>query len=89
MTGRTFAWLILVGNVLYGLYAGGLRGLVSFTPYFATLAIAWVGARGRFPTRRWRMQWNDFWSERSFRRRAKHLKVVRKDGQAGPKQWLN
>jgi membrane associated rhomboid family serine protease len=89
MTGRTLVLLLLAGNVLYGLYAGGLMGLFAFTPHFADLGLAWVAARRRFPTSRWKAQWDDFWAERSFRRRAKHLKVVGKNGQSGPKQWLN
>lgn len=87
MTGRTFAWLLLAMNVLFGLAAGGLKGLLLFTPHFTDLALAYLAVRGRFPTRRWRMQWSDFWAERAFRRRSKHLKVVRKNGAS--KEWLN
>jgi membrane associated rhomboid family serine protease len=89
LTGRTVVLLLVFGTVLYGLAAGGLAGLFAFTPHFAAMAIGYGLTRGRFPTRRWRMQWTDFWAERSFRRRAKHLKVVGKDGQSGPKQWMN
>jgi membrane associated rhomboid family serine protease len=89
LTGRTVILLLVFGTVLYGLAAGGVVGLLGFTPHFAALAIGFGLSRGRFPTRRWRMQWRDYWSERSFRRKAKHLKVVRKNGDSGPSQWLN
>jgi membrane associated rhomboid family serine protease len=89
MTGRTFAWLLVFMNVLFGLASGGLPGLLLFTPHFAAMAIAYVAVRGRFPTRRWRMQWADFWAERAFKRRSRHLKVVRKNGTSGSKEWLN
>jgi membrane associated rhomboid family serine protease len=89
LTGRTVVLLLVFGTVLYGLAQGGIAGLFAFTPHFAALAIGFGLSNGRLPTRRWRMQWSDFWSERSFRRKSKHLKVVRKNGQSGSKEWLN
>jgi membrane associated rhomboid family serine protease len=87
ITGRTGALLIVFGTVLYGLAGGGLPGLGAFTPHFAAIAIAYALSRG-LSTRRLRAGVKDWWSEREFQRRSKHLKVVKKDGR-GPSDWLN
>lgn len=92
MTGRTLALLLVFGTVLYGLAAGGIKGLLNFTPHFAALLIAWILAGGRLgiPIRRLRLQLRDWWLERQLRRRSRHLKVVRKNGHGGePPSWLN
>lgn len=89
LTGRTMALLVLFGTVLFGLYAGGIAGLFAFTPHFAALAIAWGLSRGRFPTRRWKLRARDWWSEQQFKRRASHLKVVKKNGSDDPPKWMN
>jgi len=89
VTGRTLGLLVVFGTVLWGLAAGGIAGLGAFALHLFALAVAWVLSRGRLPTRRWKMQLRDWWSEREFRRRAKHLKVIRKDGSDEPPRWLN
>ncbi len=91
MTGRTMAILVVAGTVLYGLAAGGIDGLFAFTPHFASLFLAWVLSRTQLglPIRRWKLAWRDFRLERQMRRRSKHLKVVRKNGQDEPPRWLN
>jgi membrane associated rhomboid family serine protease len=91
MTGRTMALLVVGGTVLYALAAGGFGGLVAFTPHFAALFLGWVLSRARFglPLRRWKLAWRDFRLERQMRRRSRHLKVVRKNGQDEPPRWLN
>jgi len=89
VTGRTLGLLVVFGTVLWGLAAGGIAGLGAFALHLFALAVAWVLSRGRLPTRRWKMPLRDWWSEREFRRRAKHLKVIRKDGSDEPPRWLN
>jgi membrane associated rhomboid family serine protease len=91
MTGRTMAILVVGGTVLYGLAAGGIAGLFAFTPHFAALFLGWVLSRARLglPLRRWKLAWRDFRREQQMRRRSKHLKVVRKNGQDEPPRWLN
>ncbi len=91
MTGRTMGLLVVGGTVLYALAAGGIDGLASFTPHFAALFLGWVLTRSRFglPLRRWKLAWRDFRLERQMRRRSRHLKVVRKNGQDDPPRWLN
>ncbi len=88
LTGRTVAWLVLGGTFLYGVAAGGLRGIGTFTPHLFALLAAWglsrsFGVRG---------PWRDaqaWWAERSARRRARHLKVVKKNGEEDRPRWLN
>jgi membrane associated rhomboid family serine protease len=95
LTGRTLA-LVTVGvtalYALWGVAGGGLPGLVRFAPAFAALLVAWLlsgGSVGR-PLRGLRLQLRDWWLEQKLRRRTRHLKVVRKNGQGGePPTWLN
>ncbi len=87
ITGKTAAWLVVGGTFLYGIAAGGLAGIGAFTPHLFALAIAWGLSRGRAGSP-WRdaKQW---WSERDAKRRARHLKVVKKDGEEDRPRWLN
>jgi membrane associated rhomboid family serine protease len=93
VTGRVMA-LITVGITaavtLYAFIKGGLGGLVEYAPLATAVALAWVlaGARIGLP-RRWKLRWREWWLERQLRRRSRHLQVVKKDGQGGPKQWMN
>ncbi|MGC3999684.1 MAG: rhomboid family intramembrane serine protease [Anaeromyxobacter sp.] len=91
MNGRMLGYLIVFGTVLWGLFAGGLGGLFVFTVHFAALGIAWAyaGGRLRLPLRRWTGGLREWWSEQSFKRRSRHLKVVKKNGQEGPPRWMN
>jgi membrane associated rhomboid family serine protease len=89
LTGKTLGLLVVFGTALYGLAAGGIPGLGSVAPHFAALATAWALSRGRLPTRRWKLQLREWWSERQFRRRTKHLRVVKKNGHDGPPRWMN
>lgn len=90
LTGKTLALLVVFGTVLYGLAGGGFPGLGGFVPHFAALALGWALSRGgRLPTRRWKLQAREWWAEREFRRRSKHLKVIRKDGKDDPPRWMN
>jgi hypothetical protein len=89
VTGKTLGLLVVLGTVLYGLAAGGIPGLGAFAPHFCALAMAYVLSRGRLPTRRWKLQAKEWWAEREFKRRSKHLKVIRKNGQDDPPRWMN
>jgi membrane associated rhomboid family serine protease len=89
LTGRMLALLVVFGTFLYGLAAGGMVGLATFTPHFAALLIGWALGRGKLPTRRWRLQLREWWAERAFRRRSRHLKVIRKNGKDEPPRWMN
>ncbi len=87
ITGRTAALLVVGGTVLYGLAAGGLRGIGTFSVHLFAIGAAWLLSRGavRGPWREAK-QW---WSEREQKRRSKHLKVVKKDGSDDRPRWLN
>lgn len=91
MTGRTFGYLLLFGTALFGLANGGLRGLGSVVPHFAALGLATAFARGAgLPTRRWRLAFREWRQEREFKRKSRHLKVVKKNGSSGdPPSWMN
>lgn len=86
LTGKTLALLVVGGTVLYGIAAGGVAGLGAFAPHLFAIGIAWLQGRGRGSG--FSRQARDWWGEREAKRRAKHLKVVRKDG-AGDRPWMN
>jgi membrane associated rhomboid family serine protease len=88
ITGRTAAWLVLGGTVLYGIAAGGLRGIGIFTPHLCALAAAWLLSRGSGVGNPWRDA-RAWWAERESKRRARHLKVVKRDGEGDRPRWLN
>lgn len=90
VTGKTVAMLVVFGTVLYGIAGGGIAGLGAFTPHFGALGIGYVLARGGLPTRRWKIQAKDWMAEREFKRRTRHLKVVKKNGSTDePPRWMN
>lgn len=84
LTGKTLAMLVAFGTVLYAIASG----LAAFTPHLVAIAIAWIQARG-IGGRRFGSQARQWWAERDMKRRAKHLKVVRKDGSDDRPRWLN
>jgi membrane associated rhomboid family serine protease len=87
LTGKTLALLVIGGTVLYGLAGGGVRGIGAFAPHLFAILAAWLAARGKARTP-WRdaKQW---WAGREQKRRASHLKVVKKDGSDDRPRWLN
>ena len=89
LTGRTAAWLVVGGTFLYGLAAGGLRGIGAFVPHLSAIALAWVLARG-FGVGGAIRDARGWLAERDARRRARHLKVVKRDGEKDDRpRWLN
>jgi membrane associated rhomboid family serine protease len=87
VTGRTLALLVVGGTLLYGVAGGGLRGITAFAPHLFAIGIAWLLSRGKV-----RGPWRDarqWWAERDQKRRAKHLKVVKKDGSDDRPRWMN
>jgi membrane associated rhomboid family serine protease len=87
LKGKTVALLVVAGTFLYGIAGGGVGGIGAFTPHLCALALAWALSRRRGGSplrdaRRW-------WSERDAKRRARHLKVVKKDGEEDRPRWLN
>jgi membrane associated rhomboid family serine protease len=88
VTGRTIAWLVLGGTFLYGIAGGGIFGIAAFAPHLFALGLAWLLARGGGRYSPWRDA-RTWWAEQSARRRARHLKVVKKDGEEDRPRWLN
>jgi membrane associated rhomboid family serine protease len=88
VTGRTMALLVLGGTVLAVVMTGRLHGFGGFAPHLVAIGIAWVQSRG-VGGRRIGWQARQWWADREMRRRAKHLKVVRKDGSGDRPRWMN
>jgi membrane associated rhomboid family serine protease len=92
LTGKTLALLVAGGTVLYAIAGGFPRGFAAFAPHLFALGLAWVQARG-LGGRRSLFQARQWWAEREGKRRAaaraKHLKVVRKDGPDDRSRWMN
>jgi membrane associated rhomboid family serine protease len=84
ITGKNVALLVTFGTLLYGI----ARGFAAFTPHLVAIGIAWAQSRG-VGTRRLGVQARQWWAARETRRRAKHLKVVKKDGSDDRPRWLN
>jgi membrane associated rhomboid family serine protease len=86
LTGRSLALLVTGGTVLYAVFSG----FAEFAPHLSALAVAWFQARGAGlgGGRPWRRA-RRWWAERAARRRARHLKVVRKNGSGDGPTWLN
>jgi membrane associated rhomboid family serine protease len=89
LTGKTLAMLVVGATVLYGIAAGGVAGIGAFAPHLFAIGIAWVQGRPRARGRPFGDQARRWWAERETKRRAKHLKVVRKDGTGGERPWMN
>jgi membrane associated rhomboid family serine protease len=88
LTGKTLAMLVVGGTLLYGIAAGGAAGIGAFAPHLFAIGIAWVQGRPRRRGPTFSQQARDWWGDREAKRRAKHLKVVRKDG-SGDRPWMN
>lgn len=88
VTGKTLALLVTGGTVLAVVMSGGMRGFGGFAPHLVAIAIAWIQARG-LGRKRLGTQARQWWAEREARRRAKHLRVVRKDGSGDRHRWMN
>ena len=84
MSGRTVAIVVVIGTVLYAMFAGGPG---RFVLHFAALAIAWLQLNVRGGPRRSWLRAKQRWYEWQLRRRARHLKVVGRNGQGGPSRW--
>jgi len=89
VTGKTVALVLVVGTVLYGLYLGGLVGIAAMVPHLSALAVSWVLLQRRARVRRPWLRARQRWYEWQARRRARHLRIVRKNGSDERGRWLN
>jgi hypothetical protein len=78
---------VVAGTVLYALF-GGRAGFGAFLPHFSAMGIAYALSRGIFTGGLWRRA-KEGMREREARRRAKHLKVVKKNGGDDQPRWMN
>ncbi|WP_242333924.1 MULTISPECIES: rhomboid family intramembrane serine protease [Anaeromyxobacter] len=85
MSAKMMAALVVFGTVLYAIAYGGPG---RFVVHFSALALGWVMSRG-FSFGRYFRKARRSMEEREARRRAKHLKVVRRDGKDEPPRWIN
>ncbi|HUL58405.1 MAG TPA: rhomboid family intramembrane serine protease [Anaeromyxobacteraceae bacterium] len=88
-SGKVVALVLAVGTVLYGVYLGGLRGIGAMVPHLSALGISWALLQRRTSVRRPWLRARQRWYEWQARRRARHLRVVRKNGSDERGRWLN
>jgi hypothetical protein len=85
VTARTLALGVVGGTVLYALFAG----FGAFLPHFVAMGIAYALTRG-LSTGGLFGRAQQSWRDRAQKRRASHLKVVKKSGsQDEPPRWMN
>jgi membrane associated rhomboid family serine protease len=87
VTGKTLALLIVGGTVVWAL-AARTGGFGAFVLHFTAMGIAYALSRGFSPGAYFRDAQRRM-QERDARRRAKHLKVIRKNGEGGSSGWMN
>jgi Rhomboid family len=87
VTGKTLALLVVFGTVLYAL-AGRTGGFGAFMLHFTAMGIAFALSRGLSPGTFFRDAQRRM-QERDARRRARHLKVIRKNGEGDRSRWMN
>lgn len=84
LTGRGLVWITIGGTLFYGAF----YGMRSMVPHLAAEGLMLLWFRGLSPRGAW--QSVRIWmGERRMRRRAKHLRVVKKNGKGEPPQWIN
>lgn len=85
VSGRGLVWLTIGGTLFFAAFS---RSLAAYVPHLAAEALVFVWFRGLSPRGAW--QSLRIWlGERRLRRKARHLKVVKKDGKGEPPRWLN
>lgn len=84
LSGRNLVWL----TIGITLFLGAFYGMRSMVPHLAAEGLMLLWFRGLSLRGAW--QSVRIWlGERRMRRRAKHLRVVKKNGKGDPPQWLN
>jgi membrane associated rhomboid family serine protease len=84
VSGRGLVWLTVGGTLFFAVFGG----LSAYVPHLAAQGLVLLWFRGLSPRGAW--QSARIWlGERRLRRRAKHLRVVRKNGKGEPPRWLN
>jgi len=84
LTGRGLVWITIGGTLFFGAF----YGMRSMAAHLAAEGLMLLWFRGLSPRGAW--QSLRIWlGERRMRRRAKHLRGVKKNGKSDPPQWLN
>ncbi len=89
MNGRLLAQATVIGTLLWGIFSAGLAGVGAFVPHLSALLVAWVELRRGAGMRRSWLRARQGFTEWQLRRRAKHLRVVKKNGAGGRPPWVN
>jgi membrane associated rhomboid family serine protease len=84
LTGMQLVWITIGGTLFFGAF-GGLRSVV---PDLAAELLMLLWFRGLSPRGAWQ-SFRMWLGQRRMRRRAQHLRVVKKNGKGDPPQWLN
>jgi len=84
LTGRNLVWLTIGGTLFYGAFSG----LRAMAPHLAAQGLMLLWFRGLSLRGAWQ-SFRIWLGERRMRRRARHLRVVKKNGKGDPPQWLN
>jgi membrane associated rhomboid family serine protease len=85
MSGRALVWITIGGTLFFAAFS---RDFSPYVPHLAAEGLMLLWFRGLSPRGAW--QSLRIWlGERRLRRRAKHLRVIKKDGKGGPPRWLN
>jgi membrane associated rhomboid family serine protease len=83
VSGRQLVWITPAGTLLLAAFSG----LRAFVPHLVAQVLVVLWFRGLSPRGAWQ-RLRIWMGERRMRRRASHLKVVRKNGEEPPR-WLN
>jgi len=84
VSGRTLAWLTVGLTAFFAVF----EGVRAFLPHLGAQAMMFLWFRGVSPRGAW--QSLRMWlAERRLRQKARHLKVVGKNGKGEPPRWIN
>ena len=92
MTGKLIAQLTVAGTLLWGIAGGGVAGIGRFVPHLAAILVAWVQLQTGGGARRTWLRTKHRFSTWQRERRARHLRVVDRDGRGGGSdgpRWMN
>lgn len=84
LSGRGLVWITIGGTFFFGAF----YGLRSMAAHLAAEGLMLLWFRGLSPRGAWQ-SFRIWLGERRMRRRARHLRVVKKNGKGEPPQWLN